>query len=88
MSKANDPAFPIASLVSARIYSEGDPYLGPCGLTKRELFAAMAMQGLVTQAVHVIEEHGLTEEQNAGFLAEAAVHYADALLTALEKPRE
>lgn len=46
--------------------AEGDP-----GLTKREYFAAMAMQGFAA--------HGA---QSAP--AKAAVHWADALLAALE----
>lgn len=51
------------------------------GLTKRELFAAMAMQGFIT---------GCYAGNNAGFTVEgnisAAVDYADALIKALETP--
>lgn len=45
-------------------------------LTKRELFAAMAMQGLVAEAF-------ATDPQEASRLA---VKHADALLAALEAP--
>lgn len=55
------------------------PSSGDCtkGLTKRELFAAMALQGLLTQS------------SDSQWIAKAAalnaVSYADALLTALEQ---
>jgi len=56
------------------------------GLTKREHFAAMAMQGLVSNA-HVIE--GLCDDKTIKCIytsiAEYAVKHADALLKALEK---
>jgi len=48
------------------------------GLTKRELFAAMAMQGLVGQYA----QGGMFMETH---VAKGAVLYADALLAALEK---
>ena len=60
------------------------PTLGPLfatGLTKRELFAAMAMQGLVVDS-----KAALLECQE--FVANAAVKCADALLAELAKPRE
>lgn len=60
---------------------ELDTYSGkPCnqhfGLTKRELFAAMAMQGLLTSGV----------DKNAAHInAIYAVQHADALITELNK---
>ena len=48
------------------------------GLTKREYFAAMAMQGII--AAHNIYETGIDNEVNA----KTAVNAADALLKALE----
>lgn len=48
---------------------------GTGGLTKRELFAAMAMQGLLASEVTATHEE----------FAASAVEQADALLAALEK---
>ena len=45
------------------------------GLTKREYFAAMAMQALVTRDVHSIRKHA----------AHQSVLYADALIAELNK---
>lgn len=51
------------------------------GLTKRELFAAMAMQGILS-----------SWPENANYkprpTAEEAIAFADALLAALNEPRE
>ena len=53
------------------------PTLGNAGLTKREYFAALALQGLlVTKAI----EHLRTEH-----VAGRAVAFADALLAELQK---
>ena len=63
---AADPAFP----------SEG---CNGWGATKRELFAAMAMVGLLAGP-------GRGSANNCGGLAALAVVQADALLAALDKP--
>lgn len=66
----NAPAFPCEFLHS-------DNSLQPVyGLTKRELFAAMAMQGLCANGI--AGSHHLPQ-----FLSKAAVEQADALITAL-----
>ena len=62
------PAFPIPGPLFA------------IGLTKRELFAAMAMQGLVVDS-----KAALFECQE--LVAHAAVKCADALLAELAKPK-
>ena len=49
------------------------------GLTKREYFAAMAMQGII--AAHNIYETGIDNEVNA----RTAINAADALIEALNK---
>ena len=70
-AQANDPAFPIVS-------STGDPRDGVyCanGLTKREYFAAKAMQGLLADP-SISEITGI---------AETAVTLADMLIAALEE---
>jgi hypothetical protein len=48
------------------------------GLTKRELFAAMAMQGMLAN-------HDIGVEPGGKYFAETAVKQADALLTALDR---
>ncbi len=51
------------------------------GLTKREIFAAMAMQGLMAARVGSLQQ--VRDEQ----YAENAVFHADALLAELEKAK-
>ena len=51
------------------------------GLTKREYFAAMAMQGYLAS-------YGPAEPVNSQHVAEKAVRCADALLTELEKSNQ
>lgn len=94
MSKANEPAFPsiesdpdylrghdaeASTTVVARVYSTG-------GLSKREYFAAMAMQGLLA-AHHSDEWERCAGRQHtaAEWLVINAVDVADALLAELEK---
>ena len=87
MSKGNESAFP-------EIFSEPnndrdgviDVYSSG-GLTKREYFAAKAMQGLSSiqvgpEFLKEIRDTNLTLE---GVIAENAVRYADALLAELSK---
>jgi hypothetical protein len=64
----------------------GDLIYGAPGLTKRELFAAMAMQGLLStlgtlKNVHVKEDGPLNE----AVMAAQSVELADALLKELAK---
>lgn len=69
---------------SFRAHKQGDPtqYNIPTeGLTKREYFAAMAMQGLCS--AHNAEGEWSTGPKNTAIFA---VEYADALLAELEKP--
>jgi hypothetical protein len=54
------------------------------GLSKREHFAAMAMQGLLVVDGYVKSEH---MQRSAKELGKAAVAYADGLLLALEESR-
>lgn len=76
MSNANKPAFPfIVQDISKCQAHDG-------GLTKRELFAAMAMQGmLASESDHFNYGH-------IAKLAEAAVLRADALLAELERTHD
>lgn len=74
MTTKNDggPAFPIVTSLDT------DNYRTEPGLTKRELFASMAMQGMIGFAEHVDD---LLESE---FTAKVSLKYADALLAALE----
>ena len=68
MSTASDPfVFPITDM---------NVHLGPLGLTKRELFAALAMAGMLACSGRV---RSLSEVE-----ARLAVDYADALIAALD----
>lgn len=77
------PAFAIPTIVNAN----GDVQPGANGLTKREYFAAMAMQGLLANAGGPIQQNGstgwgltnVTWDQVAGVARRAA----DALLADL-----
>lgn len=55
--------------------SSGDVVSMGQGLTKREYFAAMAMQGMLTNATYI--------ETSIPVLAESAIQYADELLNQL-----
>jgi hypothetical protein len=72
MRPGNNPAFPI---VTPDMPVEGSP-----GLTKRELLAAMAMQGYL--AMYAGPD---IAAPTANAVAQASVDYADALLAELAK---
>ena len=76
---ANEPAFPgTGEWGSDGVYRLEAP-AGMNGLTKRELFAAMAMQGIAASYPQWVQP------QDAARLAECAVASADALLAELAK---
>lgn len=74
MSFASELAYPAGN--------GGRPYAD--GLTKRELFAAMAMQGFCACPVGSLDERDFGDMGPDSF-AYAAVEYADALIAALSK---
>lgn len=74
MSKANEPAYP-----NELAAPTNDGYLSTCGLTKREYFAGLAMQGMLSG-----EYREATPDQ-AKWVSKNAVEQADALLAELEK---
>lgn len=76
MSNANDPAFPI--LNGAPSYP---------GLTKREYFAAMAMQGFIHCNLHA-DNSDLSIKTLNEMLAQTSVIAADALIAELAKGKE
>jgi hypothetical protein len=69
MTNGNDPANPHEDQDSC-----GNPIRRNAGLTKREVFAAMALNGVASDRDTSIES-----------AARAAVEYADALIAALNK---
>lgn len=69
MTKANDLAFPV--------YVQNHLHVG---LSKREYFAAMAMQG-------IISNHGMIDSTNWDWLSEQSVNAADALMNALNETK-
>jgi len=71
VTNPNDPAFLVKT-----VNADGTPR--PCGLTKREYFAAMSMQGL----------NAHPEDWSAENTARYAVEQADALIAALNKEVE
>ena len=72
---AKDLVFPILDVTP-----QGAPFSVNTGLSKRELFAAMAMQGLVSTLSTGAHKNGMFDAT-----AETAVRYADALMAALEE---
>jgi len=71
-----EPAFP-------RTGSTADDHDYQIGLTKREYFAAQAMQALLTGKIETIpEDEGKTWGK---IISERSVEYADALIKELEK---
>lgn len=85
MINGNEPAF--ASGVTCNengIYTGADATGGGNGLTKREYFAAMAMQGLL--AGHYEYFKGNDDVSVPNSIAEYAVRNADALINELNKP--
>lgn len=74
---ASGPAFP-CSLASPDGHQDGPNTWQFPGLSKRELFAAMAMQGLASVPI----SGGVTDAAIAHDIG-AAVAYADALIAAL-----
>lgn len=75
MIKGNEPINPILEL-----NSQGQLEDTSYGLTKREYFAAMAMQGL---CVGYFDNHSITDH-----IRDAAIMIADALLEELERTNE
>jgi hypothetical protein len=74
MKNTEQPAFPPIH----------DPNTHAFGLTKREYFAAMAMQGLLSLP---FEGMAFEQSEHGAATARKALKHADALLAELEKER-
>jgi len=80
-TNANDPSTPLSEHILSNAvhgqYGSENVNINPLGLTKREHFAAMAMQGLLANASAI--------DYDIDGLSEMSVQAADALITALNK---
>lgn len=74
---AKEPAFPI-HLAEGETWNQLK-YGSSCGLTKREYFAGLAMQGLLANSAEDELQRGV------GRIAHISVEHADALLAELAK---
>ena len=77
---ANDVDFQELGIISGNDHNIGDLLDFRSGMTKREYFAAMAMQG-----IHASDTKNELSTKN---IAQWAVHSSDALLAALEENKE
>lgn len=78
MTNGKDLAYPIFD-------NDGNGLNGEFGLTKRELFAAMAMQGILSNAAYSEEFKVYDWGVDGKRIAHNALHCADALINALNK---
>ena len=80
---SDKPAFPHSVAVgpSGDVYSSGELFPGADGLTRRELFAAMAMQG-------ILANEGADATSYEANVSVHAVAHADALTAELDKEQE
>lgn len=87
---ADEPAFPVEVAFSGDVLrgQQTGSYSGwATGLTKRELFAAMAMQGIIScehPSACAVEISGGKMPSD---VAKQAVYMADALIAELNKPK-
>lgn len=91
MNNANKPAMPQSATkdgYACNYGNETDAQV-PTGLTKREMFAMHAMQGILSNSGGVIQANSMSGtgwcNYDANGLAELSLECADALLSELEK---
>ena len=84
MTNGNDSAHPeiFTDLDKYNPEASGDTY-STGGLTKRELFAAMAMEGMIAGITKMDDIGIITHAPNS--IAEIAIVYADTLIDTLNK---
>ncbi len=92
MENSKQPIYPCmmqqVGETSFRLHKEGDAKehrMPMQGLTKREHFASLAMQGLLTIFQESEQNPIVPNESNVNYMAELSVKAADALLGALAK---
>jgi hypothetical protein len=79
MTNGNDPIDPIIGSIGHEDFGGKGVYMNTTGLTKREYFAAMAMQGLCANTAAYNYYDDFKD------VAAAALQNADALIEALNK---
>jgi hypothetical protein len=82
------PAFPVMSCMQNTATGETLVFQAEWGLTKREYFAGLAMQGFLAHGENSSLLQAETHLPLTRSVAIASVEYADALLAALEKSDE
>lgn len=86
MTNPNDPAFPPSGeMIKIKNALTGDPlldFMAQSGLTKREYFAAMAMQGFIGTHNDLMK---LPNETNDSALIRLSLEYTDALIKELSR---
>lgn len=86
MTNAEEPVYPDPMRGTERSMRNQTPHDLPIGLTKREYFAGLALQGLVSDFDGQSKANGrFIPAPDYPILAECAVQLADELLKALEK---
>lgn len=75
MKNSEQPAYPTVDTINPETGDRCEPM--NVGLTKRELIAAMALQGMLAN-------HLIIDTYAHNIMANEAVNFADALLTSLE----
>lgn len=75
MNNADQPIYPFEGYVKNEDSLLGEERVMCIGVTKREMFAAMAMQGFLSAGRH--------HEDTLSHFAQVSVNMADALLSAL-----
>ena len=81
MKNADMPAIPLSKELATGVARRDHLALATMGLTKREYFAAMALQGLLA----IEKPDGISSADEIEFDVEDAVCAADLLLKELEK---
>lgn len=86
----NDPIHPSVDETTTRLIGNNDSvteFMGANGLTKREYFAAMAMQGMLSNSYNDGASQPLSTASHDQ-IAQMAVSIADALIAEMNKPTE
>lgn len=82
MDNKNIPVFPDPMRAAAQSFSNQSPENLPTGMTLRQWYAGLAMNGCLASC------SGLSQWPNVQRIAEQALEYTDALIEALNKPTD
>lgn len=85
MSKGNDPAFASVWKPNEQQAHWGHKEVMHSGLTKREYFAGLAMQGILADLGRCTPNFEGTPEQYSALMAKVALEFSDRLIEELEK---